>query len=45
MEQIDAIAKEQIYFLKKHNISNAELFDASGLIRQEYQLRMQEPFP
>ena len=33
--------KEQIDFLKKHKISDTELFDASGLTRQEYQLRMQ----
>jgi hypothetical protein len=34
--------KDQIEFLKKHKISEVELFDASGLTRQEYQIRMQQ---
>jgi hypothetical protein len=37
-----ALDREQIEFLKKHKISDAELFDASGLKRQQYQVIMEQ---
>lgn len=36
------LTRDQIDFLKKHKLSDADLFDASGLSRQQYQSLMEK---